>query len=165
MSSIIVENCDAPDHFGDEICDDRNNNEVCGYDGGDCCGPNVDTRFCKRCQCLGGHLTTPSTISTPLATTLYFNHYKTQHEKGHWYGGPTMQYKRKNHAVGVVTDESTLKRLIVVTGGVGEEGTLKSTEILMENSWSKGEIAHHNKSKGLTKEAVLCAQFHGLLSY
>ena len=77
---------------------------------------------------------------------------KTQHEEGHWYEGPTMQYKRKNHAVGVVTDKSTLRRLVVVTGGVGEEGELKSTEILLENSWSKGEMAQSYSTKVRSSE-------------
>ena len=27
---------------GDGICDDINNNLECGYDGNDCCGPNVN---------------------------------------------------------------------------------------------------------------------------
>ena len=60
-------------------------------------------------------------------------------ENGKWSEGPTLKYKRKNHAVGVVTDKSTLKRLVVVTGGVGEEGKVKPTEILLKDSWSIGE--------------------------
>ena len=24
----------------------------CSWDGGDCCGPNVDTSFCTDCECL-----------------------------------------------------------------------------------------------------------------
>ena len=29
-----------------------NNNAECNYDGGDCCGANVDTTYCDDCQCL-----------------------------------------------------------------------------------------------------------------
>ena len=24
----------------------------CTYDGGDCCGPNVNTQYCTECSCL-----------------------------------------------------------------------------------------------------------------
>ena len=37
---------------GDGICDDGNNHAGCEYDGGDCCGSNVHTTHCKKCQCL-----------------------------------------------------------------------------------------------------------------
>ena len=36
----------------DGYCDDENNNANCEYDGGDCCGDNVDTIYCTQCQCL-----------------------------------------------------------------------------------------------------------------
>ena len=38
--------------IADGYCDDINNNMECGYDGGDCCGCNVDTQYCTECQCL-----------------------------------------------------------------------------------------------------------------
>ena len=41
-----------PPRFGDNYCDDENNNEACGWDGGDCCGDNVNTQFCSACECL-----------------------------------------------------------------------------------------------------------------
>ena len=44
--------CKFPNWKGDGTCEDENNNVGCEWDGGDCCGPNVNTRFCKRCQCL-----------------------------------------------------------------------------------------------------------------
>ena len=46
--------CDSPDkaYIGNGECDDSNNNEACGYDGGDCCGKNVNTDYCIFCQCL-----------------------------------------------------------------------------------------------------------------
>ena len=37
---------------GDSACDDVNNNEGCQWDGGDCCGDNVDTTYCQVCACL-----------------------------------------------------------------------------------------------------------------
>ena len=39
-------------------CNDQNNNAYCSYDGGDCCGDNVDFIFCNPsgglCQCIIG---------------------------------------------------------------------------------------------------------------
>ena len=36
----------------DVYCDDENNNAGCNYDGGYCCGDQVDTYFCTQCDCL-----------------------------------------------------------------------------------------------------------------
>ena len=33
--------CGTPEYKGDGNCDDDNNNEGCGYDGGDCCTVSV----------------------------------------------------------------------------------------------------------------------------
>merc|ERR1712151_582174 len=44
--------CYNQNHKGDGNCDDYNNNCGCEYDGGDCCGPDVKTKFCKQCECL-----------------------------------------------------------------------------------------------------------------
>merc|ERR1711934_1267130 len=32
--------------------DDNNNNKGCGYDGGDCCGAQVNKKYCKVCKCI-----------------------------------------------------------------------------------------------------------------
>ena len=82
-----------------------------------------------------------------VTATFYFDHNRTHYEIGQWSFGPTMQYRRKNHAVGVVTDRTTLKKLVVVTGGVGEEGSAMTSEILSEDLWSKGDIAYRNLLK------------------
>ena len=39
---------------GDGYCDDETNTESCYYDGGDCCGSNVNTQYCTGCVCLEG---------------------------------------------------------------------------------------------------------------
>ena len=44
--------CFNLDWKGDGICDDQNNHGGCNFDGGDCCGDNVDTDLCTQCQCL-----------------------------------------------------------------------------------------------------------------
>ena len=40
------------DSVGDKFCDDWLNTAACKYDGGDCCGGNVDKTYCKKCKCL-----------------------------------------------------------------------------------------------------------------
>ena len=40
------------DWIGDDYCDDINNNIDCNFDGGDCCGANVNTDYCSECLCL-----------------------------------------------------------------------------------------------------------------
>ena len=42
---------DHPYKIGNGNCDDETNNEGCSYDGGECCGPNVDTQYCTDCIC------------------------------------------------------------------------------------------------------------------
>ena len=41
-----------PNYVGDNYCDDLTNNEQCEWDGGDCCGSNVNTLACEICECL-----------------------------------------------------------------------------------------------------------------
>ena len=59
----------------DGYCDDINNNMDCNYDGGDCCGCNVNTAWCTECQCLdpngiGGGTTCPQTTTSVPTTTV-----------------------------------------------------------------------------------------------
>ena len=37
--------------IGNGFCDDGLNNAECQFDGGDCCGPSVNTNFCTLCTC------------------------------------------------------------------------------------------------------------------
>ena len=54
--------CTNPFWVGDGFCDDATNNEVCNYDGGDCCLSDVMTTYCIECLCLeGGNSTTTTT--------------------------------------------------------------------------------------------------------
>ena len=46
-----------PQHIGCGYCEDENNNAGCGFDGGDCCGPDVKTAYCTECECLGENIT------------------------------------------------------------------------------------------------------------
>ena len=42
-----------PKWIGDNFCDDVNNNDICDYDKGDCCGIDVRVNFCVNCTCKG----------------------------------------------------------------------------------------------------------------
>ena len=55
---LLIKGCENPGWHADGSCDDVNNNEACFFDGGDCCGYNVNTQYCSECQCLewGGRL-------------------------------------------------------------------------------------------------------------
>merc|ERR1712025_1028835 len=44
--------CRLPKYQGDDHCDDGNNKESCDWDGGDCCGPTVNTKYCTDCLCV-----------------------------------------------------------------------------------------------------------------
>ena len=37
---------------GNAVCDSAYNTKVNDYDGGDCCGDNVNTQYCSACECL-----------------------------------------------------------------------------------------------------------------
>ena len=54
LEYLLIAGCETPSWYGDGICDDENNNEACFFDGGDCCGSNVNTDYCNVCQCLEG---------------------------------------------------------------------------------------------------------------
>ena len=51
-TTIILGGCEYPNWIGDDFCDDQNNNEDCEWDGGDCCGSNVNTEYCDDCDCV-----------------------------------------------------------------------------------------------------------------
>ena len=52
-TTITSESCGGNAAWiGDSYCDDANNNEGCQWDGGDCCGDNVNTQWCQVCACL-----------------------------------------------------------------------------------------------------------------
>ena len=40
------------EYIEDGYCDDGNNHIVCSFDGGDCCGPNINLDYCSECICL-----------------------------------------------------------------------------------------------------------------
>merc|ERR1712223_2533 len=60
--------CVVPFWKGDGYCDDFNNFASCDFDGGDCCGTNVNKAFCNECKCKQG-TTTAATTTTAAATT------------------------------------------------------------------------------------------------
>ena len=36
---------------GNEFCNDETNTADCNYDGGDCCGYNMNSEYCSQCEC------------------------------------------------------------------------------------------------------------------
>ena len=67
--------------------------------------------------------------------TFYYNH-----NHGNWSDGPELLKARARFAAGIVTDEVTQEKLVVVTGGLGNDGiSLNSTEILIGKEWSLGK--------------------------
>ena len=43
--------CLQPSLIGDGNCNDVTNNQLCHFDGGDCCLLNVNTYYCSNCSC------------------------------------------------------------------------------------------------------------------
>ena len=65
---IFTDNCNGQSSYiQDGYCDDENNNPGCNYDGGDCCGANVNKLYCSECLCIDPDGSTPS----PSSTTTY----------------------------------------------------------------------------------------------
>ena len=50
LKSTFFEGCPVPSWSGDGYCDDIINILDCSFDGGDCCGSNVNTQYCTECQ-------------------------------------------------------------------------------------------------------------------
>ena len=83
---------------------------------------------------IGGRTT--GGVTTP--TTHYFDH------QGHnWIQGPDLLQARWDHAAGIVTDEATTEKLVIVTGGDYYGIRLDSTEMLFHNQWNQGKMAHY----------------------
>merc|ERR1739836_314685 len=80
--------CGSPQWFGDNYCDDDNNNEECGWDGGDCCGDNVNTQYCSACECLdpnGGGNSGTTTTEEPCENDKSDNWCENKKQKGKCY--------------------------------------------------------------------------------
>ena len=69
FSHLETFQCANPSWMGDGYCDDMNNIVECNFDGGDCCGPNVNTAYCNQCQCLTGDTTLQPSTTTLSGTT------------------------------------------------------------------------------------------------
>ena len=71
-------------------------------------------------------------------TTHYFDH------QGHnWIQGPDLMQARRMHAAGIVTDEVTTEKLVIVTGGDHNGIRLDSTEMLFNNEWKQGKMTYY----------------------
>ena len=88
----------------------------------------------KTCSLLIGGRTIEYVI---LPTVYYF-----EHEGKNWSQGPDLIQARHFHAAGIVIDETTYDEFVIVTGGEYNGILLDSTEILIDNQWHLGKIAH-----------------------
>ena len=68
-------------------------------------------------------------------TTHYFDH-----QGNNWIQGPDLMQRRRSHAAGVVTDEVTTEKFVIVTGGDYHGISLDSTEMLINNQWNQGKM-------------------------
>ena len=50
-TDTYTKSCYNNEWIGDGYCDDETNNENCHYDGGDCCGSDIDKDYCEICAC------------------------------------------------------------------------------------------------------------------
>ena len=81
---VYVSACTSPyrQYIGNGWCVDENNNAGCGYDGGDCCGPNVRTQYCIECQCLEENMISKASPGPFCACSIdhvkpsFFGHFK-----------------------------------------------------------------------------------------
>ena len=57
LISLFVQDCSdnggQNGWIGDGFCDDVNNNAMCTWDGGDCCGSEANLNYCTSCTCNG----------------------------------------------------------------------------------------------------------------
>ena len=68
------------------------------------------------------------------------------HEYDTWSSGPSLNEARFDHAVGIVTDEATQEKFVVVTGGYNYFNILNSTEILIKQTFSIGKMSIYSIS-------------------
>ena len=76
--------------------------------------------------------------NAPIQSTHYFDH-----QAHNWIQGPDLMQARIGHAAGVVTDEVTTEKIVIVTGGEHNGILLDSTEILFNSQWNQGKIANY----------------------
>ena len=88
------------------------------------------------CSMLIGGITSEFVVTV---STFYF-----QHENQIWTQGPDLIQAREHHAVGIVTDEVTHEKFVVVTGGVIYGTYIDTTEILVDVLWTNGNLAFYS---------------------
>ena len=57
-------------YLEDNYCHDNNNIEECQWDGGDCCGDNVNTQYCSICVCLDPGVGDSESTTAEVTTTM-----------------------------------------------------------------------------------------------
>ena len=88
--------CPHPQWIGDSLCDDKTNTPDCDYDGGDCCGYNVNTDFCSDCKCYVNETCISGTH--PLVGDGFCND-ETNYENCNYDGGDCCVHINSDHCV------------------------------------------------------------------
>lgn len=73
-------------------------------------------------------------VEVQLSSTYFYNQIARE-----WIDGPNLMQARRNHAAGIVTDEETKEKLVIVTGGYFIGVILDSTELLFNDEWNPGK--------------------------
>ena len=70
--------------------------------------------------------------------------YYTQHQT-EWIPGPNLNHARCSHTAGLIYDSITQEEYVVVIGGIGNSGNLKSIEYLSRDGseWKEGKLAKY----------------------
>lgn len=79
---------------------------------------------------IGGYSPNGETLSS----TYFINH-----DGGLWTDGPSLMQARQWHATGIVNDEATNEKLVLVTGGDFYTISLDSIEMFLDGEWSPGK--------------------------
>ena len=66
---------------GDGYCEDYHNHKDCNFDGGDCCGDNVNTDYCDDCECLDPNFGLTTTTKDPYSCENNWSDKKCEQKK------------------------------------------------------------------------------------
>ena len=137
--------CGNPSWKGDGYCDDENNFEACEWDGGDCCGSNVNTDYCSACECLDPNAAGSRRKQTLNETT--FNSEKKQMEIKVDKNSNLLKYSRLNEKLDKVDQENEKLLLNPIQRKLYDE------EILRNNHLSSKHFLYHRRRSEAQKSS------------
>ena len=113
-----------------------------------------------------------STLSMIIGGTHEYSQYSPltfwfYHGESKWVEAPSLNYGRQEHANGIIVDQVTKEKLVIVTGGITGKNLAtnkgifsRTTEVLIENQWIEGtnlelvskELNHFGVIAGLFRQ-------------